>query len=275
MEGYGEAYSAVTILNAFATGLGSALGIELKTTAIVDKASKDFIETLYRGEKISIDTILLDTIARYFRERYNIEYGLYIQIDSEIPPGIGLKSSSALANALIKAFANHIGLELNDNDILNLNRSLSLEAGVSLTGALDDAAASLYGGLIITDNLKGEIIYRGDVDRERVSIVYNDRILYTKSYRGMDFTPIKEIVKDICKMLLDGLWRETAILNGLIYSGYLGHDPEPIFKALKYKPITTGLSGKGPAFYMVGGDSEKYISEMISLGYKSISTYTR
>ncbi len=275
MEGFGEAYSAVTVLNAFATGLGSAIGINLKVTARVKTASEDHLRVVYRCREIRVDDILVKTIVKYFRKKYNLNSRLKIEIETEIPPKIGLKSSSAVANALIKALTDLIGSGLSEEEILRLNSRLSLEAGVSVTGALDDAAASLYGGLVITDNNRGEILYRRDIGRKEVLIAYPNEARETGIYRSFDFTPIKDIVKAIGEMLLRGLWREAAILNGLVYSGFLGLSPKPILKALEFDAETSGLSGKGPAYYMIEGDIEGFAGEMAGIGLNTIDTYTR
>ncbi len=275
MEGFGEAYSAITVLNAFATGLGSAIGINLKVATRIKTASEDHLKVVYRFREIRIDDILVKTIVRHFREKYNLKSRLKIEIETEIPPKIGLKSSSAVANALIIALTDLLGSRLSEEEILRLNTRLSLEAGVSVTGALDDAAASLYGGLVITDNNRGEILYRRNIGRKEVLIVYPDEARETGVYRSFDFTPIEDIVRAIGELLLRGLWREAAILNGLVYSGFLGLDPKPILKALEFDAETSGLSGKGPAYYMVEGDIERFADEMAGIGFNTINTCTR
>ncbi len=275
MEGYGEAYSAVTVLNAFATGIGSAIGISLKVTVRVRKASEDSVRVNYMGREIAVDDILVNTILSHFRDRYGVRDRFKVEIETEIPPKKGLKSSSAVANALITALLDLLGFKLKEDYILSLNTRLSIEAGVSVTGALDDAAASLYGGLVVTDNHRGKILKRRAIGRKEVLIVYPDEVRETGGYRDVDFTPIRGVAKSIGDMLLRGLWREAAVLNGLVYSGYLRLDPRPIFKALELGAETAGLSGKGPAYYMIGGDMDGLASEMALEGYKTIWTYTR
>ncbi len=100
-----SASSAVTVVNAFATGVGSAIGIKLWTRAEV-KLKGDGIEGEIRvrgGEQVR-DFRLVKAVADVFREKTGEDFGIKFRIESEIPIAMGLKSSSAAANALSKAW---------------------------------------------------------------------------------------------------------------------------------------------------------------------------
>jgi len=76
--------------------------------------------------------------------RYGLPGGLSIKINSSIPIGCGLGSSSALILSILRAIANHMGISLGDETYINLGREAeSLQHGVS-SGL--DLAASLNGG---------------------------------------------------------------------------------------------------------------------------------
>ena len=60
---------------------------------------------------------------------------LRIIIDSEIPTGYGLKSSSAISSVVALGCAKLFNLKLNDYQILLSGVKASLETKVSLTGA--------------------------------------------------------------------------------------------------------------------------------------------
>lgn len=73
--------------------------------------------------------------------------GIEISTKSDLPPASGLSSSSALSNAVTLATSELIVDEfdkkpMNDLEIVNLAIDSSLEAGVTITGAFDDATAS-------------------------------------------------------------------------------------------------------------------------------------
>ena len=66
-----------------------------------------------------------------------------IQIESEIPLGFGLKSSSAVSNAVALACSRLIDSNTGDYTVLDIAVSASLDAKVTVTGAYDDAAHAI------------------------------------------------------------------------------------------------------------------------------------
>ncbi len=98
---------------------------------------------------------------------------IIIKVDSEIPIGYGLKSSSAVSNAVALA-CSHIEMEeaTNDHEILEVAASSSLEAKVSLTGAYDDATACYFGGFTVTDNYSRRIIRKERAPDNLYAIIF-------------------------------------------------------------------------------------------------------
>ncbi len=276
MEGYGEAYSAITVINAFATGIGAAIGINLRVEVEVKYSNEYTIETYQNHNRLNIDRRLVNTILNYFRDELDLKKPLHIKIFSEIPPKKGLKSSSAVANALIKSLYDIQGWNEKPEKILHLNAKLSKKAGISLTGALDDASASLLGGLVVTDNTKNKIILHKKLNKMDVGIVYPDIERETKFFLKTDFTQIRENVARIVDILFTVGWETAAILNGLVYSRFFNLDLKPIYKALELNARTAGLSGKGPAYYMIEGDIEGFMNHFKERGgFHCIYTCTR
>lgn len=275
-DGYGRAYGAVTILNAFATGIGAALGINTHVEARVKKSSELRIETRFNGEMIDVDTSLVKEILNIFTSKYGLKDELNIFINSYIPPERGLKSSSAVANALIIALFEYLGIGFSNKEVLRINVDASRRSGVSITGALDDAAASLLGGIVITNNKRDEIIGSTSIDKYNVLIIYPEYTIKTIFFAGKNFSIIRPYVSILTKHLLEGDWRTVAVLNGLIYSTYLGLDAKPIYSALESGAYTAGLSGKGPAYFSMGRDIESLIRGWrIYEEYRFIKTTTR
>ena len=77
-----------------------------------------------------------------------------ITLNSEIPTGYGLKSSSAISSAVALACAKIFKPKLTDQQILLAGVDASIESKVSITGAYDDACSCYYGGFNVTDNAK-------------------------------------------------------------------------------------------------------------------------
>ena len=275
MEGYGESFGAITVINAFANGIGAAIGIDLKICVYVKKGRERRVNTYLNGERIIIDHDLIDTVINGFKERYGLEDELWIDIYSEIPPQVGLKSSSSLANSLIIALYDYLGIDFDLMDVLHQNIEYSLKAGVSKTGALDDASASLLGGLVITDNHRRKIIRHIHISGDDILIFYvNDR-RPTRKYINMDFTHLEKPISRAIKLVYRGYWREAALLNALIYSPVFGYDVEPLLTALRLGADTAGLSGKGPSMYMVNGRHEEMMKALDRRKYRFIYSHLR
>ena len=76
----------------------------------------------------------------------------------------GLKSSSAAANAVALASTAALGKHLDDLELVKLGVDAAFDAKVTVTGAFDDACASYFGGIVVTDNLNRKIIKQMPVD---------------------------------------------------------------------------------------------------------------
>ena len=88
-------HGAISIVNALATCSGSALGISLRVTAEADLRAGEGIRSQTANGKL-IRNIVYNTIPR----EVLAENSVYISVDSEIPMGFGLKSSSAVSDAV-------------------------------------------------------------------------------------------------------------------------------------------------------------------------------
>lgn len=256
MNGYGRAYGAITVINAFATGIGAALGINLGVETHVKSCCETKINMFVQNQKKKMSGNLIYEIMKIIKKKYELLEETCLTIYSEIPPEKGLKSSSAVANAVIIALADTFDLDLTYKDILNINVEASLNAGVSLTGALDDAAASLLGGLVITNNLNREIIKKQSIRKHNVIITYPSDNVKTSLFKNMNFEPIRKPVKIAINKALSGKWIDSMLLNGLIYASYLGYPTKPIFQAIENGAYTASLSGKGPAYAAIAEDTK-------------------
>jgi shikimate kinase len=124
----------------------------------------------------------------------------------------------------------------------------AFEAGVTITGALDDAAASLYGCGVVTDNLRRRVLKRFRVDpRLKVLVYIPPAKFYTSKVKRAQLGPIREAVEVVHRMALKGKIFDALTLNGLLYSSALGHDPMPALEALAKGALAAGLTGTGPA----------------------------
>lgn len=243
-------HGAVTIVNAMATGRGAALGVRLWTRAKVTLTDRP---GLFKGRNMSHpeeDTGLIETTAQnvFSRFRVNRRFGAFVETQSNIPVAVGLKSSSAASNAVALASVRVLGKKVSDIQTVKLGVEASLQAGVTLTGAYDDACACYFGGLMITDNTHRRILKRfrpkGSL---RVLIHIPNRKKYTRDVDRASLRHVRTFVQLAHQEALKGNYWNSLTLNGLIYCKALGYDSKPIRYALEEGAVASGLTGKGPA----------------------------
>ena len=107
--------------------------------------------------------------------------GVKIIINSDIPIGQGLKSSSSISNAVTLATLEALKKKMDDLSVIKLGVNSSLKSGVSITGAFDDACACFYGGLIVTDNYSQTILKQASFENLQVIIHVPNEKIYTNS----------------------------------------------------------------------------------------------
>src|SRR5512135_2086235 len=156
------AHGAATIVNAIATGKGAALGVDLWTKAQVELTSE---AGAIKGEIASDPTettLLIEKAVNRVFEKFKVEkrFGATVKTNSNIPIARGLKSSSAAANAVVLATVTAMGETLADMEIVNLAVDAAFDAKVTVTGAFDDATASYFGGIVVTDNTNRKLLKR-------------------------------------------------------------------------------------------------------------------
>jgi shikimate kinase len=244
------AHGAASILNAFATGKGAAIGIDLWTRAKVSlQDGADEMSELVASDPREPSN-LATTVLEKVLEHYGYERKLYGEVvtSSNIPTAVGLKSSSAAANAVALATASALGQDPNDDVLIEIGVEASLECGVSLTGAYDDSFASWHGGAVLTDNDRRKVEKILKVPKDiRIIILVPPRQTLTGSLDRRRFAPIKRISELAYGEASNGHVWDAMTLNGLAFSAVLGEDPRPALSALEAGALGAGLSGKGPA----------------------------
>lgn len=246
---------SATIINAIATGFGSAFGIGLDIVCEA-KSIKSGIECF---NDVGADNTLMELCVKRVFDHYNIsqeEFGVNLKTTSKLPMASGLSSSSASSNAIVKAVSEIVSQEfdfkpLDDLEIINMAIDASLEAGVTITGSFDDATASYFGGVVVTDNKNREFIIKEKMEEHPI-LVYMPNF-YSKSgdsnpERMKLLSPLVETAFGFAK---DRNYFKALNLNGLIYSATLGFDSAIAVDALEAGAIASGLSGTGSSFVAV------------------------
>lgn len=243
-------HGAISIVNAMATGMGAALGVGLWTRARVTLTDHS---GSFRGRILgdpNEDTSLIETTARrVFREfGTGKKVGALIETQSNIPIAVGLKSSSAASNAVTLASLRVLGKRIDDIQTVKIGVDASLQAGVTLTGAYDDACACYFGGIIVTDNTQSRILkHFKPTGNLRVLIHIPNGKRYSGDVNRASLRKIKPFVQEAYHEALRGNYWDALTLNGLAYSKELGYGSASVLEAVKAGAIAAGLTGKGPA----------------------------
>ena len=246
---------SATIINAIATGSGSAFGIGLD---IICEA-KSISDGIKCSNDVGADTELMDLCVQKVFSHYDIDkndFGISLKTKSSLPMASGLSSSSASSNAIVKATSEIIAGEfdlkaLTDLEVVNMAIDASLDAGVTITGSFDDATASYFGGVVVTDNRNRRFIIKERMDEHDILIYMPD--FHSKSgdsdvNRMKVLAPLVETAYDFASKRD---YFRAINLNGLIYASALGFNSAIAIDALQAGALASGLSGTGSAFFAV------------------------
>ncbi|MEM3513862.1 MAG: shikimate kinase [Candidatus Hadarchaeum sp.] len=246
--GIASACASATVVNAIAAGKGAAFGVDLRVQARVRLTKGGKISGRILGQRKESPRLIEICVRRVLENLGMKKYGAVVETTSEIPIAVGLSSSSAAANAVVLATFAACDQRPKPEQVLEIGIESAFEAGVTVTGALDDAAASFYGGGVITDNLKRKILKRFKVDPRLVVVVHVPPVkFYTSKVSPEDLRHIYRAVQSVHRMALRGeIWKSLTI-NGLLYSTALGHDPMIAIEAISKGAVAAGLTGTGSA----------------------------
>jgi shikimate kinase len=237
-------HGAISIVNAIATGKGAALGISKKINVEMETSNGKGI--VIEAEKKSMSSRLINKVIEKIIPKNELsKTKLKISLDSEIPTGYGLKSSSAISTAVAMVCAKLFKPGMSDFEILNAGVSASIETKVSLTGAYDDACACYYGGFVITDNYNRKIIH-SEKCLNRVSAV----IFVPKSRKRGNIRKLKassDIFEQAWNLAKKSDYWNAMILNGLATSTILSSEPKIIPKLIENGALGASVSGNGPS----------------------------
>lgn len=243
MKGYGWSNGAASILNAVATWKGSAFAIDLITRAEVELDGSPGI----RGDVPGMDTRLIERCVERVLEHLGLEFGGLVRTASQIPVASGLKSSSAAANAVVLATLDALDVDMDLVSAARIGVEAAREVGVTITGALDDALASMLGGVVVTDNREMSLLRRDEISCGVMLLVPDQRIFSrdTDISRSRVIAPMADLAFDLA---MQGDYGRAMTLNGLAYCAALGLSSEPLILALEKGAKGASLSGTGPSY---------------------------
>ena len=162
----------------------------------------------------------------------------------------GLKSSSAAANAAVLATLSALSVEdVDREDACRIGVEAARNAGVTVTGAFDDASASMLGGVTVTDNAEDELLRRDAPEWDVLVYTPDERALSADAdvSRCERVAPTADVVHELA---MDGDYERAMGVNGFAFCAALGYPPDPIVEAMP--EAAASLSGTGPSYTAVG-----------------------
>ena len=255
-------HGAVSIVNAIATGKGSTLGISLKVETTIETSKGKGINI--HSENKSLSSRLINrTVEKIVPKKELEKTRLDILLNSEIPTGYGLKSSSAISSSVALACAKLFKPKVIDSQVLLSGVDASIETKVSLTGAYDDACGCYYGGFVVTDNYKKKLINtkKGPKDHFAIIFVPKDR----KRGNVKNLKNLQLVFKRAWEFANNQDYWNAMILNGYATSAVLNSDPTLISKLIENGAVGATVSGNGPAIAaVVKKENESSIKKIFS-----------
>jgi shikimate kinase len=249
MRGVSRTSAALTVVNALPTGVGCAVGIGRYVTvsAEVERAASLQVHC----SPLGAGTPLVHESVRAALARYagGQDWTVALDIRSEIPVAKGLKSSSAVSTATIRAVARAHGQEPTALEIARLAAEVGRSVGVSATGALDDALAGLGPGFVVTDNRDDTILLERPTDKDWTAVVLvpPGRHPPAPDLRGRFQGGAAEASAAV-RAAMAGEFIEAMRLNTALVERLMGYAYDQLRNRLaKTGAVGAGVSGLGPA----------------------------
>ncbi len=260
MRGVGTARGAITVVNALPTGIGSAIGIELPVRAEVELETVARNSTRPEIEPRSSATPLVEESVRRAEAEF-ADPGLAVTkltVRSEIPPARGLKSSSAVASAIVLAVARAAGRQPLPVEVAAISAGASRSAGASATGAFDDALAGLTAGLVITDNVHDRPIRVATIDSDLEVGLWIPTGTHPASPQTLGaFRAEAGAAHRAVEAVLAEDWPRAMDLNSELVERVMGYREYGRLRAgaRRLGALAAGASGLGPSFALVAPPS--------------------
>ncbi len=237
-------HGAVSLVNAIANQKGATLGIALQVNATVQTEPGKGI--LIKSENKSLSSNLINNTVKKIISKKDLEQNkITITLDSEIPTGYGLKSSSAISSAVVLACAKLFRPRLTDQQILVAGVDASLESKVSITGAYDDACSCYYGGFNVTDNAKRKRVRFDKGPSNLMAVIFIPKNRKRGNLKRLK--TLSSVFECAWELAKHARYWDAMIINGLATSSILNSEPRIIAELVEQGALGASISGNGPS----------------------------
>ncbi|MDH3360856.1 MAG: shikimate kinase [Nitrosopumilus sp.] len=256
-------HGAISLVNAIANQKGATLGISLKVEATVESTQGKGI--VIQSENQSLSSRLINKTVEKIVSKKDLEQNkIMITLDSEIPTGYGLKSSSAISSAIALACAKIFKPKLTDQQILLAGVDASIESKVSITGAYDDACSCYYGGFNVTDNAKKKRIHFEKGPSNLVAVIFIPKNRKRGNLKKLKI--LSSVFAVAWELARKANYWESMTINGLATASILNSNPKIITDLIEKGALAASVSGNGPSIAaVVKKENEVAIKKIFSV----------
>ena len=268
--GEGKANGAISILHSLGLGKGSSIGIELFTEVTIVDEKKEVIADSHG---------LLEAIESCWRsEGLPTPQKFGWEVNSSVPIGQGLKSSSALASAALRALNNCSWTGLSLSELADLSVKAQRIANCTVTGSMDDTWASLDPGWKLVDpnfNAHESVIIQGEIEQD-LSVLIGLRGKRLVEISKESFSSQRQLFERSLASVMSGAPLDALSSNGMAVAAATED-----YDALRMSnlmiasgAIASGISGSGPSVAVVcfAEDKELLERKIFEMGLQVIST---
>jgi len=241
-------HGAISLVNAIANQKGATLGIALKVEAKVETSHGKGITVQSKNKNLS-SRLINKTIEKVVSKKDLEQNKIIATLDSEIPTGYGLKSSSAISSAVALACAKIFKPKFTDQQILLAGVDASIESKVSITGAYDDACSCYYGGFNVTDNAKRKRIHFEKGPTNLVVVIFIPKNRKRGNLKNLKV--LSKVFENAWELARKTNYWEAMNINGLATASILNSDPKIITSLIEKGALGASVSGNGPAIVAI------------------------
>ena len=202
----------------------------------------------------SSDDTLVTSCIQTVEDEFDIVIDkMKIRTFSNLPAARGLKTSSSISCTMIKALLRYYQINSSPDKIIQMSASASIDAGVSITGAIDDAYAAYLGGVSFTENKSRRLITHKQIPVDMGGL---EVLLLVPSYNNPKSLVLDELdridmqlLKEALEFMRKGRIQEAINCNTSAYAPLLLRDPELVDDLYTLGLDIVGLNGAGPSLF--------------------------
>ena len=242
--GQGNAHGACSLLHAAGTGYGASMALDLPILVrVLDKKSKRDVH--------DEDGLLPHVVEAWKNAGHELpidEVNLHWAVQSKIPPREGLKSSSGLCVAAVRALCDSTDTSLELHEIVAIAVDAQLRAEITLTGSIDDTWACATGGwklINANEDVAQGVLLEGDGPRrEEWKVLIVSRGPRETRPSLEDFLPHQQQFIQALNAIQEGNELVALTLNG---RGVIGATKDHRARILTNDALVNGARAAGPS----------------------------